>query len=253
VSAQNLPLPVHDGSTGNLVQRAEPKVKAASIAALLTPLALYYLYRYAPGVSSLPHELDVVLATLVTGGATFAAGFAARAVDRIDLFVKPYAEKAQQAADRALGAPVVDELEAWAKDIAAPVKAAAVDAVHAVEAAAEAGHDPLQAVEEQAPKVAEALGDAVADGRAEAGQAAGPVAAELAADAPALVADVTAAPTSPKTAEELMAELRKMIALLDAGTPIADAAQAQTAPADPPAADPPTAPLPAVPAAPATA
>lgn len=229
MSAQNLPLPVHDGSTGNLIQRAEPKVKAASIAALLTPLALYYLYRYAPGVSSLPHELDVVLATLVTGAATFAAGFAARAVDRIDLFVKPYAEKAQQAADRTLGADTVDELETWAHEIAAPVKTAVVDAVHAVEAAAEAGHDPIQAAEEQAPKVAEALDDAVAD-------------------APAPAAPATEDP-APKTAEQLMAELRKMIADFDpTSTPIGDAAQAQTAPTDPP-----TAPLPAVPAAPAAA
>lgn len=272
---QTAPLPPHDGATGNLVQRAEPKVKAASLAALLTPLALYYLYRYVPGISALPHELDALVATLVTGAATFAAGFAARAVDRVDLFARPLEARAAAAVTRAgddtIGASAVDELEAWTKriatDVAVPVKTAAAAAVHAVEDAASAGRDPVAAARAELPRVTSAAATALEDGRAEATAALAPVVEQAVADAPTVVADVTAAGPTQKSADELMAELRKLIDGLDpAATPIADAAQAAAqvtaqrepvpvipAPAAPVDPAPVTAPMAAVAAGPRTA
>jgi hypothetical protein len=256
VTALPTPPPVHDGSAGNLLQRAEPKVKAASLAALLTPLALYYLYRYVPGIAGLPHELDVILATAVTAAATFAAGYAARAVDRVDLVFGSLASKAAaavtRAGDQTIGAKATDELESYVREIGGkvvgPVKAAVVDAVHAVETAAVSGQDPLAAAEGEAPKVLDSLQEAIADGRAEVAQVAAPALAEVAAAAPALIADVAAAP---KSTDELMAELRRMIDQLGDGTPIADASQAAVVAAPAPVAipapaDPPTAPMAAV-------
>lgn len=208
----SLPPAPHDGTTGNLLTRAEPKVKAASIAALLTPLASFYAYKYVPGIAALPHELDVLVATLLTAVCVFAAGFAARAVDRIDLVFAPLAAKAEKAADRTIGARATDELETWAKGIAAPVKTAVVDAVHAVERAAGAGEDPIQAATSALPAVESSLEQAVAAGRAEAATVLAPAITEAVAEAPTVLAQ---AATPAGSAAELEALFRQMLARLD--------------------------------------
>ena len=80
----------HDGAAGSVAARTEPKVRAATVAATLTSAVLYLLHAYVPGVAELtavlPGELEAAVAVLVTGAVTWLAGFATRAVDRIDLF-----------------------------------------------------------------------------------------------------------------------------------------------------------------------
>lgn len=80
-------MPEHDGaSSWNVLRRAEPKVRAAAIAAVASPVALFYAHTYLPGVDRMPTELLVGVDAGVTGLVVFLAGFAAKAVDRIDLW-----------------------------------------------------------------------------------------------------------------------------------------------------------------------
>lgn len=236
-----------DGSSGNLLARTEPKVKAAALVAFLTPLALYYVYRYVPGVSSLPHELDALVGTLVTGLLTFAAGYAARAVDRVDLFTQPLLEKAGRAVNGAVGHVVgvseADDLESWARQIGGkvvhPLEQAAQAVAGAAEVAAVAGADPLAAARAAIPAARTEVLDAVQSAGAAVAADLAPVAAQALADAPVLVPAVAVqAQGSPAAAaDELRAELQKLLARLDgsSGTPIADAVAAVSAPVSAPA------------------
>ena len=85
-----LPMPTaprrHNGRDGNVLRRSEPKVRAASVAALLTPLALFYGHQFLPGIEAMPVEAVLAVDSALTGMAVFVAGFVAKAVDRLDLF-----------------------------------------------------------------------------------------------------------------------------------------------------------------------
>lgn len=81
--------PTLDGANGNLLARTEPKVRAASLAALLTPIALFYGHRYLPGGEELPQYVALSVDAVITGAVAWVAGFAAKAVDRLDLFADP--------------------------------------------------------------------------------------------------------------------------------------------------------------------
>lgn len=87
-----------DGRRGNPLRRTEPKVRAASLAALLTSALLYLASRYLPGYEALPAELTAGITATLTGLAAWLAGWLAAAVNRIDLFVAlaPPAEPATE-------------------------------------------------------------------------------------------------------------------------------------------------------------
>jgi hypothetical protein len=80
----------HDGSVRNPLRAAEPKVRAASVAAVLAPIVLAVLRLYVPQVAAVaeqvPEELQAGIAAVITGVVTFVSGYLARAVDRFDLF-----------------------------------------------------------------------------------------------------------------------------------------------------------------------
>lgn len=94
-----------DGSTGNVLRRAEPKVRAAGAVALLAPVVLYYLAQGIPQLSAQPPVVLVLAGAVLTGLLTFAAGFATRAVDRVDLRANLKAS-AGDALDATVGAAV---------------------------------------------------------------------------------------------------------------------------------------------------
>lgn len=236
-------VPPFDGAAGNPISRAEPKVRAAGLTALLSPLALYYLYEYVPGIDRLPHQLDAAIGAVLVGALTFAAGFAAKAVDRVDLFTRGEAAKVEAEVRPALvktfGERAVDDVESWVHtihdEVVPPLVEAAHTAVQAVESAIGAGVNPVAAVQNELPILTqaahEAVDVAVTDGRSAGPALVAEAVSGLAAAHPALVDAV--APTIEQAAvgsnQELADMLRQMLSLLGEGdTPIADAVRAET-------------------------
>lgn len=263
-------VPPFDGSSGNLLSRAEPKVRAASLTALLAPVVLYYLYEYVPGISSLPHQLDAVLGAAIVGALTFAAGFAAKAVDRVDLFARAEAAKLDSVVGPVLvktfGEHAAEEIRHVAhevyQDVVPPLEDAAREAVHGFEAAVGAGADPVSAARAEVTPLTDAAQDAldvaVADGRAEAPEVLAEAVSGAAEAHPEVAAQVAPVLEQAAGAVESNAELadmlRHMLALLEptSDTPIGDAAAVATQSALPPVpapaapADPPTTEMPAI-------
>lgn len=236
-------VPPFDGTTGNPLSRAEPKVRAAGLTALLSPLALYYLYEYVPGISSLPHQLDAALGAVAVGALTFAAGFAAKAVDRVDLFTRGEMAKVEAEVRPTLvktfGERAVDDVEHFVHQLhdecLPPLENAVEAAVGQFEQAVTAGTDPVAAARDELPALEQAghaaVDVAVADGRAEGPALVAEAVGGLAAAHPELVDAV--APTLEQAAvgsnQELADMLRHMLSLLGEGdTPIADAVRADT-------------------------
>ena len=76
----------HDGSSRNPLRAAEPKVRAATVAAVLTPVLLWLVHRYVPGAELFDAEIRVAVDGVATAVAVFVTGFLTRTVDRIDIW-----------------------------------------------------------------------------------------------------------------------------------------------------------------------
>jgi hypothetical protein len=84
-----------DGAAGSVVARTEPKVRAASAAAVITSVLLSLAVQFVPALGQLPAEVQTVLGVavtgLVTGAVTWLCGYLTRAVQRVDLALDEYA------------------------------------------------------------------------------------------------------------------------------------------------------------------
>lgn len=220
----------HDGTDGNLLTRAEPKVRVASTVALLTPVISFELLHYVPGLANLSPVVDAFVATLLTGLLTFIAGYLTRPVNRIDLFVTKAEASVRREVTHAVGAQWEGHLEDWVHDVATAVtpavhaaETAVLGAVHAVSGAAAAGTDPIVAARLEAPHVKAALAEAAARAAADAKAAAERAAREAAATE---LADRLAKVSGGEGTDELIDAIRKGLDALDVNaTPIGDAAR----------------------------
>lgn len=251
----------HDGSSGTILNRAEPKVRTASAVALVTPLVSFFVLKYVPGLSSLADAVDAIVATVLTGVLTFAAGYLTRPVRRIDLLLTSAEHAVWSEVSKTAGARVEAELEDWvhtvgmvAQPALASAESAVVGLVRHSSAAAAAGTDPIVAARVSAPETLAALQAAAkqaAEAEAEAARTAARQAA--AAELQARLSAATGAGTNPNTTDLIEAIRRGLDALDGSATPIGDAARAAVPTAEialPPV--PPVIPAPAAPVEPAT-
>lgn len=75
-----------DGASGSVLARTEPKVRASAVAATVSAVLLWLIHRYVPGAAVLPAPVEAGIGAVLTGCVSWAAGYLARAVDRLDLF-----------------------------------------------------------------------------------------------------------------------------------------------------------------------